>query len=430
MDGDQLLPGAGRVARRPGGRDVRGPRRRRERPAPRPARDGGARRLAVRLLHAGVRLPHGRGVLPRRARRDQRHRPPDRHDDGTHGENGFDLHAISGNLCRCTGYRPIKDAAFALGLPGRGRHDRRAAYAARTRGPRPPGCTTARRRSSGRPTSPRRCGVLARPPGRVRRRRQHRLGRRGQPQGPPGRARGRRRPAARAARLLGHRRRGPDRRRAHPHRGRTAARRPAAAAAGADAAVRLAADPQRRHAGRQPRHRLADRRRAAGAARPRGLARAGLDRGRADRAARRLLHRLPRVRPRAGRADHRGRRAAAGRARSPRSTRSPSARFDDISSVAVGFALDVADGVVTQGADRPRRRRRHADPGARDRGRPRGPAVDRGDRRRGRRRCWPARARRSPTSGPAPSSGRRCSARRCASCSTSPGQEVTRHERR
>ncbi|MGL6233950.1 MAG: xanthine dehydrogenase small subunit [Segniliparus sp.] len=37
---------------------------------------------------------------------------------GTVGPNGFDLHALSGNLCRCTGYRPIRDAAFAVGEPG------------------------------------------------------------------------------------------------------------------------------------------------------------------------------------------------------------------------------------------------------------------------------------------------------------------------
>ncbi len=45
--------------------------------------------------------------------------------DSLHGPNGFDLHALSGNLCRCTGYRPIRDAAFALGAPEDG--DRLAA---------------------------------------------------------------------------------------------------------------------------------------------------------------------------------------------------------------------------------------------------------------------------------------------------------------
>src|ERR1700760_2430299 len=39
------------------------------------------------------------------------------HSGPEHGPNGFDLHALSGNLCRCTGYRPIRDSAYALGAP-------------------------------------------------------------------------------------------------------------------------------------------------------------------------------------------------------------------------------------------------------------------------------------------------------------------------
>ena len=56
----------------------------------------------------------------------------------TPGPDGFDVHAISGNLCRCTGYRPIRDAARGLSRPASGdplaeRQSRPAPAAAPTR---------------------------------------------------------------------------------------------------------------------------------------------------------------------------------------------------------------------------------------------------------------------------------------------------------
>ena len=115
MDGGQRLPRP-RRAGRPGGRHLRGPRHAR-RPAPGAARDGRPRRVPVRLLHArasSAAWPPST-TAPDRAAAARHRRPQRRHDE--HGPNGFDLHALSGNLCRCTGYRPIRDAAYALGPP-------------------------------------------------------------------------------------------------------------------------------------------------------------------------------------------------------------------------------------------------------------------------------------------------------------------------
>ena len=200
------------------------------------------------------------------------------HDDQYHGENGFDLHAISGNLCRCTGYRPIKDAAYALGFPAADDDLATRRTAARARTGRHP---AARRRGGvPAPGDPGRGpAAAARPRGRRGGRRQHRLGRRRQPQGRPGRAGGRRStgsPSCAASRS------DPD--------GRESGSAPALTLteverrldgrlpllARPDAAVRLTPDPQRRHPRRQPRHRLADRRRPTGAARARGVGRARL----------------------------------------------------------------------------------------------------------------------------------------------------------
>ncbi|MEO8370674.1 MAG: FAD binding domain-containing protein [Candidatus Solibacter sp.] len=46
-----------------------------------------------------------------------------------------DPHSMSGNLCRCTGYRPLRDAAHSLGAPGEDDFARRLWRAAPTVGP-------------------------------------------------------------------------------------------------------------------------------------------------------------------------------------------------------------------------------------------------------------------------------------------------------
>ena len=142
----------------------------------------------------GVRLQHGGRVLPRRPRR-----PTARRRDHEHGPNGFDLHALSGNLCRCTGYRPIRDAAYALGRPAAD-DPLPTRLAARP----PPAAATRLEGAAGvfvRAGRPRRgAGAARRAPGRRARRRLDRLGRRGQPPRRAGAPRRRHRPAARAAR--------------------------------------------------------------------------------------------------------------------------------------------------------------------------------------------------------------------------------------
>jgi xanthine dehydrogenase small subunit len=69
--------------------------------------------------------------------------------DDKHGPNGFDLHALSGNLCRCTGYRPIRDAAYALGPPEAG-----DPLLARLAEPAPAAATTAISSTQGRYVRP------------------------------------------------------------------------------------------------------------------------------------------------------------------------------------------------------------------------------------------------------------------------------------
>ena len=279
LDRAQRVPGAGARARRPGGGHRRGSRHA-GRAAPGAAGDGVPRRLPVRLLHAGLRLLDGRRVLPAGPDRRRSQRQREQAADHEHGPNGFDLHAMSGNLCRCTGYRPIRDAAYALGAPAA--DDPFAAR--RCAAPAPAAPATRSRVGDGRVRPARRPGRGARAAGRATRTPPWSPGRtdwgvevnlRGTP--------GRRSwspstgcPSCATFDVGDDRDR--DRRRAHPDRDRAAAGRADPAAGPAVPAVRVPADPQRRHPRRQPRHRLADRRRPARAARPGGDARAGLGR--------------------------------------------------------------------------------------------------------------------------------------------------------
>jgi xanthine dehydrogenase small subunit len=75
--------------------------------------------MAAEYYRAGRSRPNGAPGTPDPPQASQLPDPnaPGAEADHEHGPNGFDLHALSGNLCRCTGYRPIKDAAFALGEP-------------------------------------------------------------------------------------------------------------------------------------------------------------------------------------------------------------------------------------------------------------------------------------------------------------------------
>src|SRR4029453_14969143 len=218
-------------------------------------------------------------------------------DEPEHGANGFDLHAMSGNLCRCTGYRPIRDAAYALGEPAADdpiaqRHSEAAPVAPATRIAnngaeyvRPADLTAALELIHQRPDAVLVAGStdwgvdvnlagrrasfvvgLDRIPARAGRRRQPRRGQsvlRGGHRPDPGPARDAGRRRCVHSRCGTH----PDRTGAPPRRSNPVVRR-------SISAVRVATDPQRRDTRRQSRHGLTDRRLPARPARARSRPRA------------------------------------------------------------------------------------------------------------------------------------------------------------
>ena len=276
---------------------VRGPRRARV-AAPGPARDGGARRVAVRLLHAGVRVQHGRRVLPLRAVRPPTARLP----------TTTATTATTASTC-------TPSAATCAAAPATGRsRTRRSRSASPPRATRwPPGVRRPHRRPP-RPGLDDGEATFVRPATladalRVLREDPDAVVVAGSTDwGVEVNLKGVRAPAVVAVDRLDELRGFTVSDSADGGEIRIGAaltlteveRRlggPAADPGRADAAVRLAADPQRRHARRQPRHRLADRGRPAGAAGPRGVLGARVGGRGADGRPRGLLHRLPRVGP-------------------------------------------------------------------------------------------------------------------------------------
>ena len=277
--------------RGPGDRHRGGPGAWRDAP-PRAGAHGGAVRLAVRLLHARASsCPCSRRTTAGTARA-----PRELSDQ------------LSGNLCRCTGYRPIRDAALGA-LAERGAHPAadgplRAARLAGPRGAVPALDYEAEGCRFLRPAS------LRQPPGRAGRQ----IPRPASLPAPPRSAWTSRRSPPRS-RSSSPPRAFPSSRgsRARRRRGGSAERRrsptsrrpwPPSTRPWQDAArLRLPRHPQQGDHGRQPRHRVADRRQRAGAAHAgcvRGPCRPP---GRAHGGPRRLLPRLPQDRP-AARGDH------------------------------------------------------------------------------------------------------------------------------
>ena len=256
----QRLPDPGRRARRPGGPHRRGARpevrHRAQRTAPGAAArwPSAAGRSAATARRASSAAWPRSSTGPAAVRRRSGPAPTEEH-----GPNGFDLHALSGNLCRCTGYRPIKDAAYALGEPAADDELRRPPRAGAARGALGPDHRATAPSSSGPPTwpAPWSCSPSAPTPCWSPARRTGAWRSTCAARGHPSSLRSTRLPELRG--LSDRSRRDQARRRADPDRDRASAGRRDAAARRAVPAVRVPADPQRRHARRQPRHRLADR---------------------------------------------------------------------------------------------------------------------------------------------------------------------------